>query len=167
MNELNEFHSNLKFTYEYSNSRANFLDVEVGIECSQFVTRLFSKPTDCHQYLHYESSHPLHVKKSIVLSQGLRIRKVCSRDEEFQRQLEDLEGWFESRGYPTQIVKGELKKVNARSRETLFRLSKDVKKKGVPLTITFHPLLSGTSAIINKYLPILYLDLEAREVFSP
>ena len=72
MSRLNEFHPNLKFTYEYSHNRVNFLDVVVENAGGKFITSLFCKPTDCHQYLHYDSSHPAHVKRSIVYSQGLR-----------------------------------------------------------------------------------------------
>ena len=40
-------------------------------------------------------------------------------------------------------------------------------KTGVPLTIAFHPLLKHFGLVIKKHLHILYLDTEARKVFTP
>ena len=62
MKKLNEFHPSLKFTYEYSRTKVNFLDVVVEIDAGQLISSPYFKSTDCHQYLHYESSHPAHFK---------------------------------------------------------------------------------------------------------
>ena len=78
MARLDMFHPNFKFTWESSRSAVNFLDVVVGIEGENFVTDVYYKPTDFHQFLHYESSQPIHIKRSIVCSQGLRIKRICS-----------------------------------------------------------------------------------------
>ena len=66
MTELNSFDSNIKFTYEYSNKRVSFLDLQVDIVESKLITSLLVKPTDRHQYLHYPSGHPEHTKWSII-----------------------------------------------------------------------------------------------------
>ena len=57
---LNNFHPNLKFTYEYSTEQINFLDVIVKKEKHEFVTipPLYS-------------CHPDHMKTSSIYSQGL------------------------------------------------------------------------------------------------
>ena len=68
---LNVFHPNLKFTYKYSTDQINFLYVIVKKEKDEFVTDLYCKTTDCHQYLHYDSCHPDHMKKARIYSQGL------------------------------------------------------------------------------------------------
>ena len=76
LERLNSFHPNLKFTSECSQQEINFLDVTVQLSNNKFVTDLYCKPTDCHQYLHYNSCHPEHMKKSSVYSQGLRIKEI-------------------------------------------------------------------------------------------
>ena len=68
LNRLNNFHPNLKFTHGESKSSLNFLDVSVSIVDNKFETDLFCKPTDCHQFLHFNSAHPFHNKKSIAYS---------------------------------------------------------------------------------------------------
>ena len=70
-NCLNNFHPNLKLTYEYSTEQINFLDVIVKKKKHEFVRDLYCKAIDCHQYLHYDSCHPDHMKKSSIYSQGL------------------------------------------------------------------------------------------------
>ena len=88
MARLDMFHPNLKFTRESSKSSVNFLDAVVGIEGNNFVTDVYYKPNDCHQFLHYESSHPIHIKRSIVYSQGLRIKRICFTYDLFLGHLE-------------------------------------------------------------------------------
>ena len=78
LNRLINFHPNLKFTHEKSKSLVNFFDVSVSIVDNKLETDLFCKPTDCDQFLHFNSAHPFRNKKSIVYSQGLRIKRLYS-----------------------------------------------------------------------------------------
>ena len=77
LNELNNFLFNLKFTYETSSCTVNFLDLNVSLRKGAIHTDLYIKPTDGHQYLHHQSSHPLHIKISILYSQALRVSRIC------------------------------------------------------------------------------------------
>ena len=67
LERLNNFHPNLKFTRQRSREEINFLDVTVRVNHVEFITNLYCKPTDGHQYLHVESCHPSHTKSSIIL----------------------------------------------------------------------------------------------------
>ena len=55
-------------------------------------TDLYSKPVDNHHYLHYNSCHAEHIKKSIICSQTLRLRKICSEKKDLKSHVEDLKG---------------------------------------------------------------------------
>ena len=144
-----------------------FLDVTVTIEEESFTTDLYCKPTDCHQFLDYGSAHPIHNKRSIVYSQCLRIKRLCSSENKCSERLEELRSWFGNRGYPKGIVDSQLRKVTERRREDL--LTRRVRRKscGVPLVVTYNPRLSKLGNIIRKHLPILYSNTEAKTVFSP
>ena len=50
--DLNEFHPDLKFKYEKSKEKINFLDLVIKLTDGKIVTDLYCKPTDSHQYLH-------------------------------------------------------------------------------------------------------------------
>ena len=63
---LNNANPNIKFTHDASEDQVNFLDITVALKENKITTNLYCKPTDCHQYLHYDSCHPDHSKRSIV-----------------------------------------------------------------------------------------------------
>ena len=63
LNRLNNFHPNLKFTHKKSKSSVNFLDVSVSVVDNKLETYLFCKPTDSHQFLHFNSADSFHNKK--------------------------------------------------------------------------------------------------------
>ena len=77
LNRLNSFHPNLRFAHERSRESLNFLDVIVKIQQGEFVTDLYYKSTDRHQYLHFDSCHASHTKTSIVYSQALRMKEYA------------------------------------------------------------------------------------------
>ena len=155
-NGLNEFNPSLKFTYEYSTQRINFLDVIVSKEGNEFVTDFYRKATDCHQYLHYDSCHSDHMKKSSVYSQGLCIKRLCYDSERLQQNLSSLKGWFCERGYPEDIVDEQLQRV------------KDISKRavGIPFVVTYHPHLKNIIWIIKKHSKHLYASPEVKSVFT-
>ena len=64
---LNNFLPNLQFTY--NSSKIAFLDLNVSLENGLVTTDLHIKSVDCHQCLHCSSSHPDHIKNSIIYSQ--------------------------------------------------------------------------------------------------
>ena len=68
LRSLNEFHTDIKFTYESSKESIAFLDLKVSVKNSKIITDLYVKSTDRHQYLHYLSTHPNHTKGSVVFS---------------------------------------------------------------------------------------------------
>ena len=76
LENLNNFHPNLKFTCGKFKNSVNFLDVKVSLIYQHLETDLYCKPTDCHQFLDFSSAHLIHIKKSIVFSQGLRIKRL-------------------------------------------------------------------------------------------
>ena len=57
------------------------------------------KPTDSNSCLPYSSSHPSHVKDSILYSQFLRPRRLCSEDSDFSLKSEEMRDFFDKRGY--------------------------------------------------------------------
>ncbi len=60
----NQFHPTIKFTANISETSLSFLDTLVTLDKNKLTTTLFKKPTDKHQYLHYESHHPRHCKNA-------------------------------------------------------------------------------------------------------
>ena len=80
---LNQVHSSFKFTEEFSSIEINFLDVTTFRKGQEILSKLYCKPTDSHSYLEFISCYPPHNKTSIPYSQFLRIRRNCSKWEDF------------------------------------------------------------------------------------
>ena len=83
LKDLNNFTPNLSFTHEASKNCIPFLDLKVKLIDGKLETDLYMKPADCHQYLHYLSSHPEHTMRSIIYSQTLRVNRLCSLEKDF------------------------------------------------------------------------------------
>ena len=65
LKDLNEFYPNLKFTYQKSKDKINFLDLIIKLTDGKTFTDLYCKSTDSHQHLHYDLLHTKHIKRSI------------------------------------------------------------------------------------------------------
>ena len=70
------------------------------------------------------------------------------------------------REYPEDLISSEMNKVSF-SNLRLKSNDKNHNVKGIPLVVTYYPLLKCLSAIINKNLSILYMEKEVEKVFSP
>ena len=149
LQRLNAFHPNLKFTHEKSKVSITFLDVTVSINGEEFETDLYCKPTDCHQFLEFNSAHPIHNKKSIVYSKGLRIKRLCSKKDAFEKHLESLRSWFGKRGYTKKLVDNQIRRVLESKPEQLFE-SRIETGIGVPLVVTYHPRFHNLTNTIRK-----------------
>ena len=163
MCNLNEFNDSIKFTYDSHNQKINFLDVNINISNGKLNTDLYVKSTDRHQYLHYMSSHPEHTKRSIIYSQTLRVKRLCSLEKNFKTNCTNLKSWFLKRAYPEKVIDEQMSKVT---------FANDNKKnnnytKGVPFVVTYHPLLNSLWKIIKDNLYLLYMSPEAKRVFTP
>ena len=69
------------------------------------MTDLFVKPTDTHQSSHQSSSHPHHCKKGLSYNQALRLNRICSHNESFDKPCNELKGWLMERGYNEKMIK--------------------------------------------------------------
>ena len=75
---INQYHDTIKFTWDWSRTNVNYLDVQVINNNGVIKTDLYTKPTDKHQYLFHTSCHPKGCKESISYAQALRLRRICS-----------------------------------------------------------------------------------------
>ena len=163
---LNSFHDTIKFTSEASRETVNFLDVKVSLKDGVFLTDLYVKPTDTHQFLHPASCHPFHCKKAIPFSQALRLNRICSEDDDFENRCEDLYDWLRERGYQHKIVEDQIKRACEFDREELLSKGKPIKKNILSLNIEYNPAFSKLSKVLKELDCILQGDNEHRKVFK-
>ena len=165
-NFVNSFHCTIKFTMEYSQSHLPFLDTVVHLTGSSLETSLFTKPTDSHCYLQFESFHPPHIKHSIIFSQFLRIKRICSTEVDQSRHMIEFAGYLLNRGYPFKLIDKYFRKVQPMDRDSLLLYRSRTENKRIPLTITYHPKLSPLLKRIKTSWRNLSLDPSIREVFN-
>ena len=151
--QLNQFHPTIKFELNYSYTEITFLDTLVYIENNLLKTKVYTKPTDKKQYLHFSSSHPQHIKSSIPYSQALRYRRIITDNSILKTSLNNLVDKFLCRNYPKTQVQLNVNKVLLLNRsQTLVYKTKSQKQdiyshfiKGdtfLPFIITYHPTLT-------------------------
>ena len=117
--QINIFHSTIKFTAEYSKEEVNFLDVNIKLIDGELKTDLFVKPTETHQFLDLTSCHPYHCKNGIPYSQALRLNRICLDNETFDRRCNDLEKWLMEIGYNEKTIKKQILSAREHSRNDL------------------------------------------------
>jgi hypothetical protein len=86
---LNDIHKDLKFTYTYSRTSIDFLDITISYDqfSRKISTDVYRKPTDRQSYLNFHSNHPRHVKNAIPVSVSNRIVKICSSKELYDKNM--------------------------------------------------------------------------------
>ena len=162
----NSFHHSIKFTFEVSDSRISFLDVLVKLRSNSLSTSVYYKPTDNHQFLHFDSAHPLSLKKSIVYSQCLRIKRICSDKEDFNIEISNLIHFFLSNGYPMSIIKNGIEKANKSKREDLLTYNSKKSSDRIPLVLEHHPLVHSLARTIKQDFALLKGDSSLPATFS-
>ena len=166
LEDLNTFHPNIKFTHKWSKETIEFLDVQVTLSGGNLSTDLFVKPTDTHQYLHASSCHVFHSKKAIPYSQALRLNRICSDNETFDKRCNQLEEWLLDRGYSSKLVRNQVLKARKFSREDLLNSTKTPQSRKLTINITYHPAFSKLKNILKTIHLLLTPDREHVDVFS-
>ena len=84
LEKINHLHNIIKFMAEWSAKSISFLNMKVSVDNEGYLTTdLYVKPADTHQYIHRDRCHPSHSERGIPYSQALRIKRTCSRTEEY------------------------------------------------------------------------------------
>ena len=78
LEHLNSFHHNLKFTLECARQELDFLDVTVKFNNNEFAKDC-CKPTDDHQYLHYNSFHPERMENLVPIVKDFELKDYALR----------------------------------------------------------------------------------------
>ena len=138
--QINSMHSTINFTTEWSYKSVSFLEVKITLnEEGRLITDLYTKPTDTHQYLHRQSCHPRHCKTTVAYSQALRLRRICSQDEDYLRRIEELKSHLVSRGHDRMEIQRQIDRANEITRDEALETSERKTTDRIPLVVTYHP----------------------------
>ena len=156
----------IKFTADWSKASINFLDVTVSIAEGVIETDLYVKPTDSHQYLLSSSCHPFYCKKGIPYSQALRLNRICSNNEFFDKRCNDLEKYLLERGYSEKMVRKEILRARAIPRDALLeKVNNQEKQNKITFNVTYRPVFRNVRKILEELHVILASDDGHKKVF--
>ena len=157
-----------QYTHTISETSLPFFDINLHISGNRLQTSAHYKETDTHSYLHHQSSHPRHSKNSLPYSQLLRLRRLCSDDYDFTTRAQEMCGFFQERGYPSDLLREELRKISSINRhETIYSHREENSQVGrVPLVLTYHPLNEKIKRILLDNFRILNNDPETGRIFT-
>ena len=168
LKEMNTVHSSIKFDSTYSFKEINFLDTVVYKDANNNLqTKLYSKPTDRTSFLHHNSEHPTPTKTSIIYSQALRVKRICSEKPELDNSYSILKDKFTSRGFKDDEIESNIGKANIVPREDLL-IVKD-KQQGstkTPFVVTYNRTLPNIRTTLNKHWNTLSINKGIAEKFK-
>ena len=119
---VNILDPSLKFTVEIGGKSLKFMDLFITLKDGFLYTTVYSKPTDGHLYLHYDSCHPKSTKSAVQTGVALRLRRICSSEEDRDSAFKNYQAYLVSRNHPPSGVIENFEKVklvtrnNARKR---------------------------------------------------
>ena len=158
MEILNNQHPTIKFTYEYSVKEISFLDTIVyKTDSNKLYTKVFHKPTDNKQYLHFHSAHPRKQKESVPYGLLTRIRRICTEDKYFHLEAKKLISQLTCKKYPINLLTTAYTKVSSMSRNELLRPSKNKNDSKIRLVTNYNPNNPKIHDILKHHQDILLL----------
>ena len=144
------FHPALEYTFDITDQSLPFQDITLSIEGYHIATSVHYKPTDTHSYLMYTSCHPPACKNAIPFSQFLRLRRLCSCDDDYRTKAQEMRAFFLARDYPPSVVDKALKKVSKINRDTLLHQNPRSPEHKIPLVLTYHHTVSQIPYVVHK-----------------
>ena len=131
------------------------------------ITDLYCKPTDKHLYLQMKSEHPVTVKKAIPYGLGIQIKRICTQESDYQKNITVLRGQLRRRGYSGNLINRQFQKLDRLNRDELltYKQRKEGDRERVPFVITYSHALPDVHKIVRKRLSILHRSERMKAVF--
>ena len=155
---LNGLDPNLKFSLEQHNSEISFLDLKIIAYEGVIHTSLFTKPTARNTLLKYNSHHPSNLKNNLPYGQFLRLRRNCSKKDDYFKEAKILSLKLRARGYPSRLVRRSLKRAWYSNREALLQPNTKTQNMKLICVSTFGTLSNKIKKCILKHWPLLNND---------
>ena len=162
------YRSSITFKYATSTKKVDFLDTTVSLQSDGSLgSTLFNKPTASHQYLHQKSYHVSHAKNSLPKSQFIRIRRICSSLEDFDKHAAVYVNHFVKRNYNRKHLMQQYSTVRNLDRDSLLTYKQtDPEANRVPLVLTYNHKFAGMGrALYDAYNKIASQHAGFKKVF--
>ena len=164
---LNGIHPTIKFTHKVSTSSINFLDTTIKINSNrELYTTLYEKTTDTHLYLHYTSSHHAPSKTKGPYGQYLRLRRICTYDDDFNSNAEKLTSYYLKRGYPQKALTKHYKRASKFTQNELLEVKLKSPINTPAMVTNFNPCNPNIKEIIHRNWNIISNSPDCAPIFK-
>lgn len=96
---------------------------------------------------------------------ALRIRRLCSTIQHFDKHAANLENYLTLRGYKASVIRTALEKARSTSSSSLLSPKPRKSTNQIPFVSQYHPKLPHYSEILNKFQYILHNDDHLKKIF--
>ena len=158
LGKVNEIHPTIKFDYHFSKTSTNFCDTKISLLGGKLSTAVFTKPTDRKAYVHSKSYHPRASKEAIAYGQALRLRRICTEDNDFWEAAERLKTDLTKRGYDEEKTKHEINRAAALDKRTLRVYKEKENTNRTPLVVTYDKRLPQIKEVLDETWNILQIN---------
>lgn len=112
---------------------------------------MYCKPTDSHLYLNAKSSHPHSQIFGIAKELALRLRKICSDDEDFQKKKKECCQYLIDCGHDRKHVLKVLNEISNVTRQERRQSKRKAKSNHCVFISKFNPRLPNIYQIVKKH----------------
>ena len=166
---LNSLDSDLQFTMEIGNKNLCFLDLKISVEDGKLFTTVYSKPTDSHLYLDFNSCHKKASMVGIEKGVALRLRRICSTDNEYNERSKEYKAYLCARGHPAVSVNSSFDKISkvSKSQARKKKHTSNNTTNKIIFSAEYNPRGPSVSDIVKKHEHLLRNDDVLNNLFPP
>ena len=120
-------------------------------------------------YLHADSIHPKSTFTGIQKGVSLRLRRICSTDEEFNERSKEYKAYLAARGHnPASVLKEFGRTANLTRTQARVKRSdnRDKPKRLTTFVAEYNPRWPNIQEIIKRHLNILQENPEVKKIFA-
>ena len=96
----------------------------------------------------------------------MRIKRICSTQNEFQKHSRNLLQQLKKKGYHHHTLKEQIEKARVQERTLLLNKNPEEVKQSIPISITYNRTLSKIKPIVDKHWHVLQVNPELKERFQ-
>ena len=167
LQDLNNFHPNIKFTYEINHDKATYLDIDMH-KGTRFqntgildITTHF-KPTNNFQYVHGSSCHPISTYKSVAKGECIRFLRSNSNQDTYKTTIEAHKQHLKNRNFPHNIINNT--NVPFTSRPDTLEDKIKTKLKTPPFITTYTPWLPQLTKLVHTHWQTIENDTHLQRI---
>ena len=125
---------------------------------------VYSKPTDAHLYLNAKSSHPKSQILGIAKGVALRLRRICSDDEDFKQKSKEYCKYLTDCGHDSEHVLKVFNEIGSMTRQQVRRSKRRNEGRPCAFISKFNPRAPDIGKIIRKQRSIIDNDERAKQI---